>query len=120
MIAVQLARRADGQFVSCAASGHALTAPAGSDILCAAVTVLLRTTANALSLTEGLDVRILVPKRGALSFSVCLRGGAENQRDREAQLRFVWNLLHAGFQALQAEYPLNISLNETTVEIEVE
>ena len=53
-----------GLFKSCIISGHAGAGPVGSDIVCAAVSVLSRTAFKVLSEREGLVVRGEAPERG--------------------------------------------------------
>ena len=54
MIEVLLVCGKDGAFKSCNASGHAGFAAKGKDIVCAAVTELLRTAVQVLQKTEGM------------------------------------------------------------------
>jgi len=53
-----------GLFKSCRVSGHAGAAKRGSDIVCAAVSVLARTLIRALSEREGITIRGSIPEQG--------------------------------------------------------
>ncbi|MDE5614650.1 MAG: ribosomal-processing cysteine protease Prp, partial [Treponemataceae bacterium] len=57
MTTVTLVCGKDGAFRSCEAAGHAGFAAKGSDIVCAAVTILLRTAADVLSGMDGVVIR---------------------------------------------------------------
>jgi uncharacterized protein YsxB (DUF464 family) len=51
---------------ACKASGHAGAGKAGTDIVCAAVSVLMRTAVRVLYGREGINVRYEAPERGLL------------------------------------------------------
>ncbi|AEF82342.1 ribosomal-processing cysteine protease Prp [Leadbettera azotonutricia] len=55
-----------GLLKSCRVQGHAGSGPKGSDIVCAAVSVLSRTVLRTLSRREGITVRSEAPERGIL------------------------------------------------------
>jgi len=57
----------DGILRSCKAAGHAGVGKTGSDIVCAAVSVLMRTAVRILSGREGITVRCDAPEPGFLS-----------------------------------------------------
>ena len=111
MISVQLARAKDGSLASCRALGHARFAERGSDIVCSAVTVLLRTTMQALSETEGVFVRLDAPDRGALDFDVSAESAPAESR---AALVYAGRFLEAGLASLVREYPRNVELKIQT------
>jgi uncharacterized protein YsxB (DUF464 family) len=52
---------------ACSASGHAKAGKHGADIVCAAVSVLMRTAVRALSNRKGITVRWEAPEPGLLS-----------------------------------------------------
>lgn len=111
MTKITLVRHQDGSFASCDAAGHAGFDKAGQDIVCAAVTVLLRTAMQVLSAANG--VSLTADKecgRGELHFSV---GRDEDGADRaavNARLVCVADFLESGIGALEREYPLNVKL----------
>ncbi|MDR2480400.1 MAG: ribosomal-processing cysteine protease Prp, partial [Treponema sp.] len=55
-----------GLLRSCRAAGHARAGKAGTDIVCAAVSVLIRTAVHTLSNREGISVRGDAPEPGLL------------------------------------------------------
>lgn len=118
MTKVTLVRTADGLFSSCTAEGHAGAGTKGGDIVCSAVTVLLRTAMQVLCCTSGVRVKSENAIRGRLSFAVeedkagesgskvnrCEAGG----QDEEARLVCVADFIEAGFASLSREYPKNV------------
>ena len=111
MISVLLARGKDGALASCRAQGHARFAERGADIVCSAVTVLLRTTMQALSETKGVFVRSDVSERGSLDFDVSAESAPAESR---AALVYAGRFLEAGLASLVREYPLNVELKIQT------
>ena len=105
MISVQLARAKDGSLASCRALGHARFAEKGT------VTVLLRTTMQALSETEGVFVRLDAPDRGALDFDVSAESAPPESR---CALVYAGRFLEAGLASLAREYPHNVELKIQT------
>jgi uncharacterized protein YsxB (DUF464 family) len=112
MVTVWLTSLPNGRFYSCAATGHAECGESGKDLLCAAVSMLLRTTASALGETKGLEVKVEAPEKGAFAFSAESSGKGSDGVTADAELRFVYTLLRSGFRALEKEYPGHIVLNE--------
>src|SRR5574344_867769 len=108
MIEVLLVCCKDGAFKSCTASGHAEFAVKGKDIVCAAVTELLRTAVQVLQETKGMSVNVETPSRGKLAFSVEVYGGSE-QTER---LKCTADFIRLGVKNLAEEYPANVLLRE--------
>mgnify|MGYP001770167089 CR=1 FL=1 len=100
MIAVRLAIGARGDLVSAEAAGHAGRGPAGADIVCAAATVLLRTTLAFLSKEAGVAVEANTAGRGTLSFRV-----TAFQEAALPLLRYAGGFLLEGLGSLEREYP---------------
>lgn len=97
MIHVLLELDSEGKLLSFEASGHAQCGTKGHDIVCAAVSALLRTTVQAL---HAVQADIHAEQRGSLSFRVL--------RDDEAQhgiRRYAAEFLWLGIDCLQHEYP---------------
>ena len=111
MISVLLTCGKDGTLASCRAQGHAHFAERGSDIVCSAVTVLLRTTMQALSETEGVFVRAAASERGSLDFDVSAESAPAESR---AALVYAGRFLEAGLASLVREYPRNVELKIQT------
>ena len=108
MIEVLLVCCRDGAFKSCKASGHAEFAVKGKDIVCAAVTELLRTAVQVLEQTKGIAVKTETPSRGNLAFCVEDCGGPE-QTER---LKCTADFIRLGMKSLADEYPENVRLRE--------
>ena len=66
MIDVEAVLDKDGILKECKASGHAGAGKTGTDIVCAAVSVLIRTALNVLSDREGIVIRGGAPEKGKL------------------------------------------------------
>jgi uncharacterized protein YsxB (DUF464 family) len=78
MIKIEAVADGDGVLRSCGASGHAGAGKAGSDVVCAAVSVLMRTAVRALSGREGITVRCDAPEPGFLFLEAdCAAGGRD-------------------------------------------
>ncbi|AEE17202.1 ribosomal-processing cysteine protease Prp [Treponema brennaborense] len=107
MTVVYLSRSRNGQFRSCRAEGHSGYAPSGSDIVCAAVTVLLRTTLQVLSESFGSAVKTDITSRGNLAFRVDDFAGGKSCR-----LIYAADFLRSGLTALQNEYPDCVTMRE--------
>jgi len=108
VIEVLLVCGKDGAFKSCNASGHAGFAAKGKDIVCAAVTELLRTAVQVLQKTEGMTVKTETPSRGKLAFSV-EDNGCSMKIER---LRCTADFIRLGVTNLAQEYPANVQLRE--------
>ena len=109
MIQVRIIRSENGMLRSCEAEGHAGFAPKGLDIVCAAVSSILRTV---LALLEKIPtVRLLVntPEPGKLFFCV-----QDNDKADNALLIHCGDFLQQGLGLLQDEYPEHVSLKEKT------
>ena len=107
MTTVTLVCGKDGAFRSCEAAGHAGFAAKGSDIVCAAVTILLRTAADVLSGMDGVVVRANTTGRGELAFAV-VRAAAE----KTERLVCTADFLERGLRSLQSEYPQFVRLQK--------
>jgi len=89
---------------ACKAVGHAGAGKSGNDIVCAAVSVLLRATLSTLSGKKGIKVQSGAPERGQLWLEV----------DYEAKgkdfLLAVGEYLINGLSSVAQEYPKNCKL----------
>jgi uncharacterized protein len=112
MISVHLARGKNGAFVSCKADGHAEYAAAGQDIVCSAVTILLRTVMQVLSGMSGIELAAEAPERGCLKFSVQVK-----EADLETDVRLICagDFIEEGIGSLSGEYPKCVELWKETV-----
>jgi len=66
MIEIEAVLDSNGILKTCSASGHAGAGKTGTDIVCAAVSVLMRTAVRTLSGRKGLTVRCDAPEPGFL------------------------------------------------------
>jgi uncharacterized protein len=114
VITVALVLGKSGNLVSADASGHAGAGKRGTDIVCAAVTVLLRTALTVLgsrSKPQGsLSVEAKTAGRGSLAFCVT----AFTEADIPL-LAFAGMFLVEGLGSLATEYPDNIQMRVKNV-----
>ena len=116
MTAVTIYKRS-GQYAGFTVEGHAGYAEEGQDIVCAAVSVLLRTAIHSLSAVPGIKVTADAPERGNVSFRVCMEQ-TPLQDAAAYMLRYARTFLANGFSDLAAEYPDYVSFREHIIEIE--
>jgi len=90
---------------SCRASGHAGAGRAGSDVVCAAVSVLMRAAVRALSEREGISLRCGAPEPGFLFLEADFAAGG-----REFLFAAGVFLLE-GLASVAEEYPEHCSLS---------
>jgi uncharacterized protein len=107
MTSVLLVRSSTGVLCSCKADGHADFAATGSDIVCSAVTILLRTAMQTLSGTAGVKLETDTSTRGTLSFSVCVERPSP---ETDIRLVYAGDFLEQGIRSLAEEYPVNVEL----------
>lgn len=99
MIDVVLVLEIDGCLSSAEAKGHAGKGVRGADPVCAAVTILLRTT---LAVLEGAVPGIAAGSAGRGSLAFCVPATADGNR---FLLRYAADFLLKGIGSLQTEYP---------------
>jgi len=104
VVEVEAVLDSDGVLKACRASGHAGAGKTGTDIVCAAVSVLLRTALGTLSGRKGIVVEGGAPEKGQL----WLKAGYEAQ-GREF-LFAVGEFLVSGISSVAQEYPKNCKL----------
>jgi len=66
LIEIEAVLQSDGTLRACKVSGHAGAGKAGTDIVCAAVSVLMRTALSTLSGRKGIMLRCGAPEKGQL------------------------------------------------------
>ncbi|MDR3301200.1 MAG: ribosomal-processing cysteine protease Prp [Spirochaetaceae bacterium] len=84
---------------SCRVVGHAGAGAPGGDIVCAAVSVLVRTFVRVVSQQAGITAQFSAPTRGEFEFSADYTG------EGEIFLRCAGQFLLEGFKSLAEEYP---------------
>lgn len=118
MTDVLLVTGSSGQFRSVSASGHAGFAAKGKDIVCAAETIILRTSLEILQSTPGLVLNTDMASRGNLAFSVetdasgQVASGAEEASVNLERLKCTADFIRTGIRSLEDEYPGNVRLRE--------
>lgn len=100
MIAVSLVLGKEGNLVSAEAEGHAGKGTIGTDIVCAAVTILLRTTMATIASRPSVVLEAETAGRGSLAFHVSVWGKTDIPF-----LQFASAFLQEGLSSLQVEYP---------------
>jgi uncharacterized protein YsxB (DUF464 family) len=111
MTSVLLVHRKDGTFRSCKAEGHSGFSVKGTDIVCAAVTVLLRTAMQVLSETDSVMLKDHVGRRGTVSFAAEL---IQDEPETKNRLVCIEDFLEDGLDSLQKEFPANVELEIKT------
>jgi uncharacterized protein YsxB (DUF464 family) len=87
-----------------AVTGHAGAGPRGHDIVCAAVSVLVRTAAAVLSDREYVTADVVAPARGEVYLTIAYK------REGEPYLGAVQDFLLTGLESLRDEYPACLTL----------
>lgn len=105
MITIIIKQDDRGCIRKCDAEGHSLLANQGSDILCAAVTILLRTVSRVLHTDKGIGFKINAPETGKLGFIV--KWIPESKISR---MQGISDFLMFGLKDLEAEYPGRLKL----------
>ena len=101
MTTVQIRRNENG-ISGIRVSGHSGYASSGSDIVCAAASVLITTCANALETAAGLTPVLKVEKRTAV-IDVSLPENLSPAQMHDGQI--VFQTILQGFSDIAAEYP---------------
>lgn len=104
-VRVRVRLGSDGALAGAEASGHAGARPAGSNVACAAVTVLLRTAYETAAAYDGVKASGRAPEPGSLSFEISRYPAQAAER-----LRGVADFLCTGLSAVQREYPGSVEL----------
>ena len=99
--------REGGRFTGFRASGHAGYAEHGSDIVCAAVSVLGCTCVNSLESVCGVTPDIAANDDGLLAFT--LPAPLDGQQAHDAQVLMA--ALHQGIADIARQYPRHVSLS---------
>ncbi len=113
MITVVVTRGSRGNLVSASASGHAGMGKRGTDIVCSAATILLRTTMTVLAGKAGKNsgstpvTEVKTAGRGELAFRVTVFAEADIPL-----LQYAADFLLEGLSSLAGEYPEALGLKE--------
>lgn len=109
MTVVTLSCGKNGVLEKCEANGHAAFSKKGADIVCAALTVLLRTSMQVLSHTENVLLTAETSVRGVLAFTAEAKDGNLEAEDR---LRYAADFIRDGVKSLEREFPENVKFLE--------
>jgi uncharacterized protein YsxB (DUF464 family) len=88
------------------ASGHALNSKSGSDIVCAAATCLLRTTANLLNREKKITVKGSAKEPGQMEMFLI-----KYPESRQEWINGITDFLIKGLIDLKEEYPEKLNIN---------
>jgi len=102
MILVEICLDGEGILKSCKISGHSNSAPAGSDIICSAVSILARTALRVLSQNQDISLDYKFGKHGEGSFSAACK-----TPEAKPFLRYTGNFFIEGIKSIAAERPDN-------------
>ena len=108
MIEIEAVLDADGTLKACKASGHSGVGKAGTDIVCAAVSVLMKTAFIVLSGRNGITVRGGAPEPGQMWLET------EYNADGKAFLSAAGVFLIEGLKSVAQEFPQNCNINIKT------
>ena len=103
MTKILLQRTSSGELLSCSAKGHAGYAGSGSDIVCSAISILMRTVLQVLSELKNLNLDVSV-KKGDIEFSV-KNYSLSLSDELKAKLKYSGDFLEKGFSSISKEYP---------------
>lgn len=103
MTTIIIQREKTGELVSFCADGHAGYSKSGSDIVCSAITILMRTALQVISESKTLKFKVNDKKTGFLSFDV-ENGGVFTEEDK-ILLKYSGQFLEKGFKSLAQEFP---------------
>ncbi len=109
MINITLTREKDGGLHSCVVSGHARYAEKGDDVVCAAVSILVRVAVLQLQKwaldDKGLKVSLDYQKTGFVDFCVL-----QSSKDSREALAHLFDFLKLGFESICFEYASHVKL----------
>lgn len=104
MIEIEAVLEPDGTLRACKAEGHAGAGKSGGDIVCAAVSVLIRTAVITLSNKEGITLSSDTPEKGKIWLK------ANYEAEGKDFLHVSGQFLLNGLSSVAREYPKNCKL----------
>ena len=110
MTVVTLSCGKNGVLEKCEANGHANFSRKGADIVCAAISFLLRTEMQVLSHTENVLLTADASARGNLAFTAEAKDGS---LETEVRLKYAADFIRDGIRTLEKEFPENVKFLET-------
>jgi len=122
VISVTLTYGKNGVLKNCKANGHADFSKKGFDIVCSAVTVLLRTAARLLSHMENVTFVADASSRGQLFFEICPKidvlEDTKESLETKVRLKCIADFIQDGIHSIQDEYPENVRLKLVTLAVD--
>lgn len=112
MITAVLCRQRDGALASCEVTGHSGFALRGADIVCAAVSTVVRTTVAVLQTADSPEALVTCDSsgHGQLAFRA-----TEMSSEYTERMVFAADYLQKGLEIIAAEYPEYLKLRVKTV-----
>ena len=104
MIEIETSVEADGTLRACRVNGHANAGKTGTDIVCAAVSVLMTTALNVLSGREGIVLQGSAPEKGQMWLEV------DYKAEGKDFLYAIGVFLINGLLSISNEYPKNCKI----------
>jgi uncharacterized protein YsxB (DUF464 family) len=104
VIEIEAVLEQDGTLRACKASGHAGAGKTGNDIVCAAVSVLMRTACKTLSERNGITIRYDMPEKGVMWLET------EYDANGKDFLFAAGTFLIEGLRTLAQEFPQNCKM----------
>lgn len=98
--------------LKCEANGHADFSKRGTDVVCAAITILIRTAMQVLSHTDDVFLTADTSTRGNLAFTA--EAKAENPK-AEIRLEYAADFIRNGIKSLEKEFPENVKFSEVQI-----
>ena len=111
MVKIEAVVEEDGTLRACKASGHAGAGKTGTDVVCAAVSVLMRTAFSVLSNREGIIVRGGAPQPGEMWLEADYDLAVDGQKNGKDFLFATGVFLLDGLRSVAQEYPRNCSFS---------
>jgi len=106
VIRAQLVLDDDGMLVRMSVTGHAHSSSAGNDLVCAAVSSLVRTTVRTLEAHEGLRVWYNAPGPGTVALDI-----ETVPQSEKIWLKGVTDMVRIGFEDIRSDAPAHIELD---------
>jgi len=108
MIGIDIIVDETGNLRSCRAAGHAGAGETGADIVCAAVSVLMRSIVRVLSKRKGITIRSGAPEPGRLWLEI------DYTAEGSDFLSAAGEFLITGLRSVAEEYPANCKVTIAT------
>jgi len=109
LIEIEAVIEDDGTLRACKAAGHSGLGKTGTDIVCAAVSVLIRTAYGTLSGRNGISVRYGAPEPGNFWLEI------DYNADGKDFLFAAGAFLIEGLRSVAQEFPMNCRMNIRTL-----